>query len=474
MISLEERLIRAYLNNEPMPLKGHTKITLTDVHTGEVEVHEEDNMVTNAVADVLAKNYCGLAQFYKLMPLKSLYAGVICFENTLTENASNYNPPADNVNKMVAHAGDEPNITAEVNSSRGSPNTGETTTTDTSIKFVWDFSTNQGNGTINSVCLCPDTLGNMGLRPYDNEFSPFTELGRAPTGAGSTTWIEAVSKQFPYSISSDGKTAKTVYLYGATFKEYTIRHDYTAFGIIRGITDWQEVSNRSATVRQAPNDANRRFIFDDDTYYYIACATSATAIQMDKVAKSDFTVTTADITLSGTSLYTGNFSASRNSSMRIYPFDGTNLYFPNSALTSFYKIPLANSANVSLLDGSITVPVGKAVGETAEFIPPITINNELIIGTNYIINGSKVYPQKEVVGVLEETSYNRTNENFLFLVRQGAGVYGNCTQAVSNNFKAYQGVVLCKMFLSTINNLENPVNKTSSQVMKIEYTLTEA
>ena len=35
-----------------MTLHGHTRIELTDVHTGAVEVVESDNLVTNAVSDI--------------------------------------------------------------------------------------------------------------------------------------------------------------------------------------------------------------------------------------------------------------------------------------------------------------------------------------------------------------------------------------------------------------------------------------
>ena len=33
-------------------LHGHTRIELTDVHTGAVEVVESDNLITNAVSDI--------------------------------------------------------------------------------------------------------------------------------------------------------------------------------------------------------------------------------------------------------------------------------------------------------------------------------------------------------------------------------------------------------------------------------------
>ena len=35
-----------------MTLHGHTRIELTDVHTGAVEVVESDNLITNAVSDI--------------------------------------------------------------------------------------------------------------------------------------------------------------------------------------------------------------------------------------------------------------------------------------------------------------------------------------------------------------------------------------------------------------------------------------
>ena len=34
-------------------LKGHTKIVLTDVKTGKQEVHEEDNLITNAINKII-------------------------------------------------------------------------------------------------------------------------------------------------------------------------------------------------------------------------------------------------------------------------------------------------------------------------------------------------------------------------------------------------------------------------------------
>lgn len=41
------------MNEEGAMLKGHLQIELKDEKTKEVQVYEQDNMVTNAVADLL-------------------------------------------------------------------------------------------------------------------------------------------------------------------------------------------------------------------------------------------------------------------------------------------------------------------------------------------------------------------------------------------------------------------------------------
>ena len=72
-ISIVERMVAAYAKGEPMPLKGHAKVILADGLTGKVqEVVESDNMVTNAVADILSKNWGGTAQFHTILPLRNL------------------------------------------------------------------------------------------------------------------------------------------------------------------------------------------------------------------------------------------------------------------------------------------------------------------------------------------------------------------------------------------------------------------
>ena len=462
-MNLAEKLVRAYQNNEPMPLKGHTKITLTDVHTGKKTVVEKDNMVTNAVAEILAKNWCGLANFNSIMPLKNLFSGVLCFEGEVTESATNYNPPNDTDNEQVCHAGDEAHTTAEAN--RGQPNVAEQVITDTSIKYVWDFSTSV-QGEIRTVCLCPGTLGNMGLKPFTATYNPVSSFG--DDRATGTTYN---NKQYPFNIDNSGKTCISVYADGTTFTEYTMRHDFFAFGIMRDASEWQDVSNRTATISTF---GNKSFIFDDATNYYIGKVTGATTIQLETIKKSDMTVTTTTLTYTGVSLYAGNISG-KNATQRIWAFDGTYIYVPNSTGNQFYKMNITNTADVSLLTGEITIHKGATTENLSggeQFMTPIAISTGLILGDNYIINGTKEYQIAQTKQVLGNSGYALGNR-YLDAVKFGAACYGHASTSYSTGTSG-QGCILNKMVLTTINVLDSVVNKTSSTTMKIEYTLTEA
>ena len=469
-MNLIEKMVRAYQRNETMPLKGHTKITLTDVKTGKQTIVEKDNMVTNAVAEIFAKNWCGLARFADILPLRNLFSGVLCFEGEITESGNNYNPPNDSDNQLICHAGPDAHSTGEA--TRGQPNVAEWDVQDTYIKYVWDFSTSV-QGEIRTVCLCPATLGDMGLKPYGTTYNPISSFGDNMS-AGSSTWSDMIAKMFPWEISNDGKTCKTVLANGTTFTEYTRRHDYLAFGIMRDAETWQDVSSRTATLTRTFD--RHSFIFDDSSYYYVAAATSSTKLNIDKISKTDMSVTNSEYTVTGLTLYTTNFNEyAKNFCMRTFAYDGTYLYYPNGDGNKFCKLNLSNASDVALLSETIDIhmgskPVNNAQG--GQFMSPIVISAGLIVGDNYVINGGHAYQmgQCKQVGT---GSANDLNNRHLDVIKHGAGAYGMAFSRYANS-DAGQCAVLNEMLLTTINVLDDVVNKTTSTTMKIEYTLTEA
>ena len=471
-MNLFEKMVRAYQNNEVMPLKGHTRITLKNIHTGEEKVVEKDNMVTNAVSHLLSRNWSGLADFHSLLPLKNLFGGVLMFADNITEDADNYDIPNDLVNAMTACAGQTAHSTA--NPYRGNPNGGETVVTSTSIKYVWDWSTNQGNGPINCVCLVPNGLGDMGLKPFDNTQNPAGSFTISNSDASVvSSWTRAEAIKHPISIGSDGQSGKAIWWSGTTFEEITVAHDFYKFGIMRGYRDWVEVSNRTATTRTFPTGLTS--ICQDDDYYYVYGVSSATSLMVDKIKKSDMTVTELTLTLSGVSLNTNQWTYYQSIETSVYRslprwgFDGKYLYLPKSGNTTFVKINLANQADVDELGGTVSI-VASAAGNK---ISPIAIFEGLVYGENWLINGSSVYPMS-TSSVFAAHTYS--NDGFLNIIKNGSAYYAdglNTTSQTQSGRVGSQKALLIPTFLCTINNLDNEVNKTSAQTCKVEYTLTE-
>lgn len=155
-------------------IKGHTKIELTNVKTGEVQVVEDDNIVTNApmiyenaskirgyneyaaaksfAGDVILKKDAGNKQ---VLLADAYFGGILLFADPIDENA-NY-PYVNSTNEMVGNGSvyDAMTETKEY----GAYNQEESTyvvSEDGIItrKYVYDFGTSKANGTISSVCLC--------------------------------------------------------------------------------------------------------------------------------------------------------------------------------------------------------------------------------------------------------------------------------------------------------------------------------
>lgn len=134
-------------------LKGHLQIDLHNEITGETRRFEQDNMVTNALGDILglAANVGakGVNAFDDLLPAATkTLGGLFLFDGALTENVNNVHFPMSV--HLIGHARQETNTTAKL---AGSINKAESGRTDTGYVNVWDFSTSQANGTIASLAL---------------------------------------------------------------------------------------------------------------------------------------------------------------------------------------------------------------------------------------------------------------------------------------------------------------------------------
>ena len=208
-----------------MRLKGTMVVELTDVNTSEVETVTEENMVTNAVNNILGLNPMGI--FYKatgeyddaimwngnLFPIcPNMIGGILLFSKTLEENADNIYTLSDNL--PVAYASNNVNSTA--NTARGSLNLTESKALENGYKFVWEFTPSQGNGTIAAVALTSAKGGENGYGSLVGDASTFLQIKAADIGdvpkANQMVLFETAEVDFEnnllYSITAEDSSVR--------------------------------------------------------------------------------------------------------------------------------------------------------------------------------------------------------------------------------------------------------------------------
>ena len=191
-------------------LKGHVKITLHNPTTGKNEVIEGDNIQTKALEDIFMANYLGSVNYGSLLTLAEKWFGgcllyhdafpTVTIDGDVVPDPAAYFPQGDDVNTLIAHAGDEaPASAAIVNEDlkRGSPV--DITKTGNSIKYTWDWTTRQGNGVISALALTHKDTGNAGIGNTSTafkNFNPFESIGNLPAATVSVNAIDDIFAQY--------------------------------------------------------------------------------------------------------------------------------------------------------------------------------------------------------------------------------------------------------------------------------------
>lgn len=191
--------MKAYGYNyiKPKKLKGYVKMTLRDEFR--TRVIEGENIVTDAIGDILANNYLSALNLGSMLPLcEKWFGGVLAFKNAFSTvvidgntvpDPTAYYPQGENINQCIAHAGNTAPATAAIvaqDYKRGSP-VGVTKTAN-SIKYTWQFLPSQGNGIINALALTHVDVGNAGLGSTSDAFkalNPFASIGNLSQAAVS-------------------------------------------------------------------------------------------------------------------------------------------------------------------------------------------------------------------------------------------------------------------------------------------------
>ena len=282
-------------------LHGRAEIALTDVNTGKTEIIRHDNIVTNAVRNVFRDNYLGMIDITKITPLRDMYSGVLCFGQTNTANVDNIRVPSEVSNPLIAHAGNVAHATA--NPLRGIPNGVESGEITGGYKFVWDFLTSQGNGTISSLSLTSGLFGNCGTKPFDNSTKAIFDVGLKNHIVSGYSGRDRVIHGAREYLAEDG-TAIGLYQSGSSIEEITLAYNTTKFYLNNAAFTPEELGSRTVSLTKS-FDLGKGGILEDNTNYYVIEIQSngGNSVKMNTINKSTFSAVDSSFTATGASLW---------------------------------------------------------------------------------------------------------------------------------------------------------------------------
>lgn len=494
-------------------IKGHTKIELTNVKTGQKKVIEDTNMVTNGMSNFMMSNpynpkplSLDMRPFSTSVPRSyQLCGGLLLFDKQIEENPEIIFPPEGH--KMIGNAVagissgnaipefgyfDANNSTLEYN--------GDTTTQ----KFVFDFGTSQANGQISSVCLASLLAGYMGFGNYSdkrvaenvgnlefgkNDYNPFQNDNFGHNSKFYFTPFYNSNSGFPFLFDYKKNCVYTSHanaFYHSSeypnehFSSGTLKLNklYCPLSSFNPLQYYDSNSSNNIIVKQScevqiPSEIlglnvnilkNRNQVFHayDGTYLIVGGRNSDYLEQNDTiyVLHVNADLETKLYTLKNT---TGerlwNVSASSGSNDRMAVKDGY-LYCQRYTSASDIKLRMYR---ISLIDSTDVTQFPTSYDSTSP-IKITLMSDRLWWGTIYILDGvaNKMLP---------------VNSNFIRNMNNHYAICGCKFMYVSQSdiisgFYAKCLIEFNPMYLATINNLPEPVVKTSDLTMKITYTLT--
>lgn len=415
-------------------LHGHVRVETRDRWTGRViDSQEKDNLVTNALQKFVSacawivSGTGATAMSAELLPFYSkALGGLFLFSGTLTESASNIGFPS-NVN-LVGFAAQSTDSSSTL---KGNLNPSESVFTSTGFTTTWDFLTSQANGTIASLARSSWAVGGLTstqgfdcFMPSSFVFTYGSDTTTTPTSNVVYLGYDSTNKYLYLGLSSAATIGGVTY---PTSNIYRVKADFDNVSLLQSYlppaSRWTLVKSLTSSDGSASSTA---FVYDEyENNFIYANGTTLHIVAMDG------THTTK--TLTGTS---GNLRATEN-------------YYWRASGDTVYCIDKTNVSNVETTTYSGTI------------VNIIPYNNDIVFvvgGNSYNYMPTKLlYPN----GTIIDFGYPAKNngDNFRLVGR----FYTNGTTLKLPSF-----------YLGTIANLDSPVTKTSSQTMKITYTLTEA
>ena len=478
-----------------MGIKGKTLIELKDVVTGEVKQYEDSNMVTNALNNYLdTYGTWGASLFndynFRQVPMwRTLLGGLFLFDKTIEEDVNNTFMPAGVT--MVGNGSYNLSNSGEVTEMGSFNNTESGVQSDGSIKFVYDFSTQQANGSIACACLTSSIGGYIGMgnssgksitnssynlniyqqNAYTGKVNNLMYQGGLSNG-NCMSYID-IENDVLYAVNP-----RCIY-YSSSYAEDVAMHWKTT----KKIQVFKlKAKVRNTDIKDAVNAVNTGYIIET---YNIDIPQAI----LDYGASNDYVqVVTDSITKNTYIVFAKSYQVSAGANFYVMKID-KNMTVTAHKITNNTGVSLNTNRNVSVV--------------------PMCFNGDYLwiqeYGGGYKLYGIKYTDSTQVISTgfkIESGSmysldtdliciyggYNKAR--LIYDAKSNTMRYVNAVDIDGiNNMLAIagkRGVYLANLqksttsehiilkdprYLATINNLAEPVVKTASQTMKVTYTI---
>lgn len=516
-----------------MAIKGSATIELTNAD-GTKQIIKHDNMITNAVADMF-RSYMGdmplihKLNFYDYTYAGTIFGGLLLFDDRLNDDASDYAIPSTKITgyaSNTAYSGDD--------LSRGSHNIAESgLQEDGSYKLVWDFGTSQGNGTIQSIALCPIAMGKIGASdaPVISEYVSY-RLGEeayvssrnsdakgaffdyyrlidqnATVDGVGTNYLDpvAIVGEYIYAVDSRnieyyyGDRAYSLVGNGGILKLYKFKYQFNSVSISATTgrakyvetIDVQiptEIVNLAYTSKSYQwgvvgihfnKRDNKLIVFPYSLKTALAPNATLPYVEIDLLDNYKVTnYTMNNTTNQSLSIYGNGFNANYGARYGLYISNDHILMIGGTGADArMYVINRTDNAKVVKvkIGGEDFVPYNLNYQNGLNFCPKIINNNTAVVAFG-ALRGYEPYDMYIIdltTGVAKKcnTVNNKAQGNVINIKRPIM-----TDGAIVYDSDAFMGCTpkLNPFILTTKNNLDEPVVKTASQTMKITYTLTES
>lgn len=452
-------------------IKGEALIELTDVKTGDVEVLRESNLVTTAMSDVLNGTIWFIDRFWsttkeKNYPLYNhLLGGIVLFPERLEENPEKYWAPyylePTGFASNVVNSGTE--------TRRGSFNVNESMPVindageKIGYKYVWDFNTSQGNGTITSVCLTHPQAGYNWYGCMDSETNKrlvsYIEGAQGMAASNVTgNWYYFTrcffadrETGYAYSWNDAGKIIKTrltpypslSIVESPPYVETNPDYLFTDAFDISGTAFWTA-------------NTSRKFLQLSD-YEILGVTTAGSGSSTTTVKWIKINVRTAEITEGS-----WDISEPLGRAAGMVTYSNGYLFWVAYDKKSVYRINLSN-----IVDITQYLYESGAISAGDNYSSLITAPSGVVLGPDFYISD-------KLIPTVKFGDFQGNQLNYIGGFINGCYLYNwyYSYWSGSGNYDRFN-VALFPQYLATINNLSSPVTKTADKTMKITYTITE-